>query len=297
MKKAKERTKTIRTKQEIIVSCIVFPLLFLWSLSLLYPFIWAFINSLKTPGEFLINSFSFPEKWLFSNWGTAIKTLRVSKSRPGETIGIIGMTLNSIWWMFGSVLINTIVTTMMAYGLAKYNFKIGKFLHAFSLVVMTISVVGAFPSQYSLYNKLGITNSPLMLVVNAGCIGTSSLLIYYSFFKNISWSYAEAVFIDGGGHWTVFLRIMIPQAMPIISAMAVIGCIGMWNDYFTAYIYLRDFPTLATGLFVLQTSSLTANNKPLYFAVVLLSALPIFAIFIFFQDKIMSSVSMGGLKG
>lgn len=46
----KERRKTIRSKQEIIVSCIVFPILFLWSLTLLYPFLWAFLNSLKEPG-------------------------------------------------------------------------------------------------------------------------------------------------------------------------------------------------------------------------------------------------------
>ena len=293
----KERRKTIRSKQEIIVSCIVFPILFLWSLTLLYPFLWAFLNSLKEPGEFLLDSFSLSDKWLFSNWATAVKTLNVPKSNPLETVGILGMIVNSIWWMFGSVLVNTVVTAMMAYALAKYHYRIGKFLHAFSLVVMTISVVGAFPSQYALYNKLHITNSPAMLLTSAGCIGTSSLLIYYSFFKNISWSYAEAVFIDGGGHWTVFLKVMIPQAIPIISAMAVIGCIGLWNDYFTPYIYLRDFPTLATGLYLLQTSSLTVNNKPLYFAVVLLSALPIFIIFMCFQEKIMTSVSMGGLKG
>ena len=293
----KVKEKNIKSTQEIIVSCIVFPILFLWSITLLYPYLWAFLNSLKEPGEFLLESFSLPEKWLFSNWNTAISTLRVQKSNPLESVGIIGMIINSIWWMFGSVLVNTIVTLMMAYGLSKYHFRVGKFLHAFSLVVMTISVVGAFPSQYSLYNKIGITNSPAMLLTAAGCIGSSALLIYYSFFKNISWSYAEAVFIDGGGHWTVFLRVMIPQAVPIISAMAVIGCIGMWNDYFTPYIYLRDYPTLATGLYLLQTSSLTMNNKPLYFAVVLLSALPIFVIFMIFQDKIMTSVSMGGLKG
>lgn len=293
----KVRKLKIKTKQEIIISAIVFPILMIWSLTLIYPFFWSFINSLKDPGEFLLDSFSFPENWLFSNWSTAIETLRVPKSNPLESVGVVGMIFNSIWWMFGSVAINTIVTTMMAYALAKYHFRFGRFLHAFSLAVMTITVVGAFPSQYALYTNLGLRNSPAMLLTSAGCIGTSALLIYYSFFKNISWSYAEAVFIDGGGHWTVFLRIMIPQALPIISAMAVIGCIGMWNDYFTPYIYLRDYPTLATGLYLLQTSSLTVNNKPIYFAVVLISAIPIFVIFMCFQEKIMTSVSMGGLKG
>lgn len=295
--KEKEKKLKIVSKQEIIVTAIVFPILLLWSITLLYPYLWAFLNSLKDPGEFLLDTFALPKKWLFSNWAEAIETLRVQKSNPLETVGIVGMIINSIWWMFGSVAINTIVTSMMGYALAKYDFKVGKFLHAFSLAIMTITVVGAFPSQYAMYTSLGIRNTPAMLFTSAGCIGTSGLLIYYSFFKNISWSYAEAVFIDGGGHWTVFLRIMIPQALPIISALAVIGCIGMWNDYFTPYVFLRDYPTLATGLYLLQTSSLTVNNKPLYFAVVLLSAIPIFVIFMCFQDKIMTSVSMGGLKG
>lgn len=292
-----EKTKFKKSLQERLVHYIVFPILLLWAVTLLYPFFWAFINSFKSAGEFFENSFSFPDKWLFSNWAEALRTLEVPKTNPLKTASMYEMILNSVWWMFGSVLISTAVTVMMAYALAKYNFKLGKILHAFSLVVMTISVVGAFPAQYALFNKLQLINSPVMLVTAAGCIGGSSLLIYYSFFKNISWSYAEAVFIDGGGHWTVFLKIMIPQAMPIIAAMSVIGCIGIWNDYFTALIYLRDFPTLATGLYLMSVTSTTVNNKPLYFAAVLISAIPIFIIFMIFQDKIMTSVSMGGLKG
>ena len=97
------------------------------------------------------------------------------KSNPLETVGILGMIVNSIWWMFGSVLVNTVVTAMMAYALAKYHYRIGKFLHAFSLVVMTISVVGAFPSQYA---PLPINcTSPILprcFWLPAGCIGTSS---------------------------------------------------------------------------------------------------------------------------
>jgi ABC-type glycerol-3-phosphate transport system permease component len=122
-------------------------------------------------------------------------------------------------------------------------------------------------------------------------------MIYYSYFQNISWSYAEAVFIDGGGHWTVFLKIMLPQAMPITSAMVIIACIGAWNDYMTPLLYLPDYPTLATGLYKMSTESLTANNKPMYFAAILVSAMPMFAIFMIFQEKIMTSVSIGGLKG
>ena len=83
---------------------------------------------------------------------------------------------------------------------------------------MMLPVIGSMAAEYKYFHLWGITNSPLYLVTALGSIGTSTFLILYSAFKAIPWTYAEAVFIDGGGNWTVFLRIMIPQAMPLLSA-------------------------------------------------------------------------------
>lgn len=286
-----------KSKAEIIASCIAVPILFLWALTLLIPFFWAFMNTFKTPIEYLTDSFALPTHFDFSNWINAFTKMEVTKSNPIYRANMAEMILHSLWWTFGSVFINQSVTALCAYALAKYRYKFGKALYLFSIIVMAIPIVGSLPAQYSLYHALGIVNSPAMLIVSAGCIGGSNLLIYYSFFANISWSYAEAVFIDGGGHWRAFLYVMLPQAMPIISALSVIGCMAYWNDYFTPLMYLPDFPTLATGLHIMSTSTLTANNKPLYFAAVLWSALPVFVLFLVFQEKIMTSVSIGGLKG
>lgn len=162
---------------------------------------------------------------------------------------------------------------------------------------MMLPVIGSMAAEYKYFHLWGITNSPLYLVTALGSIGTSTFLILYSAFKAIPWTYAEAVFIDGGGNWTVFLRVMIPQAMPLLSAMFIMVCIGRWNDYMAPYLYLTDYPTLATGLFRLEHASLTVNNKPVYFAAVLISVIPIFVLFILCSKKIMSNVSIGGLKG
>lgn len=297
MKTQKKGFFARKSLTEIIVTIVVTPILFLWAITLLYPFLWAFLNTFKTPSEFLLDSFSLPKSFDFHNWTDAFRVLEVTSSNGLSTIGMWEMILNSLWWMFGSVFISTFVTMLASYALAKYDYKFGKFLYLFNLVIMAIPIVGSLPAQYSLYYDLGIINSPLLLVTSAGCIGGSAVLIYYSYFKNISWSYAEAVFIDGGGHWTVFFQVMVPQAMPIVSAMSIIACIGCWNDYFTALMYLPDYPTLATGLYNMTGTTTTANNKPLYFAAVLLSAIPMFILFIAFQEKIMTSVSFGGLKG
>ena len=119
----------------------------------------------------------------------------------------------------------------------------------------------------------------------------------YAFFINLSCSYAEAALIDGAGHFKIFKTIMMPLAAPPILSLAVISSISIWNDYMTPLVYMRDYPTLATGLYVYETSMTRATNYPVYFAGVLLSLIPILTVFIFFQNTIMENVTAGGLKG
>ncbi len=294
----KKKSKIIREKSEKIVLGIAFPILILWSLTFIYCFIWILMNSFKTNIDFTNDPNALPTIFHFNNWVKAFKATEVPLlSNPYLKANMEIMILNSLWWMFGTVLISNCVVIMAAYTIAKYNkYLICRFLFTLNLIIMAIPIVGALPSQMKLYDALGIRNNPLMLLTAAGAIGGSSLMIYYSFFKNISWSYAEAVFIDGGGHLTVFLRIMVPQALPIISAMVVIGCIGSWADYMTPYLFLQNNPTLATGLHLFYARS-GNEPTPIYFAAVLWSALPMFILFAIFSDKIMTSVNLGGLKG
>lgn len=275
---------------------IVFPILLIWSFTLIYPFMWAFLNSLKTIPEYFQDTFALPQKWLFSNWGEAFNVLRIQKSN-GEFAYLWDMILNSIWYTLGGALLNTVSATMLAYAVSKYRFRFCKFLYNLTVVVMMLPVVSAMAAEFKYFNLWGITNSPLYLVTALGSIGSSTFLILYSAFKSIPWTYAESVFVDGGGNWTVFLRIMIPQAMPMLSAMFILACIGRWNDYMSPYLYLSDFPTLATALFRLENTASTANNKPVFFATVLISVIPIFVLFVLCSKKIMSNVSVGGLKG
>ncbi len=285
-----------KTKQERIIMWIVFPILLIWSFTLIYPFMWAFLNSLKTIPEYFQDTFALPQKWLFSNWGEAFNVLRIQKSN-GEFAYLWDMILNSIWYTLGGALLNTVSATMLAYAVSKYRFRFCKFLYNLTVVVMMLPVVSAMAAEFKYFNLWGITNSPLYLVTALGSIGSSTFLILYSAFKSIPWTYAESVFVDGGGNWTVFLRIMIPQAMPMLSAMFILACIGRWNDYMSPYLYLSDFPTLATALFRLENTASTANNKPVFFATVLISVIPIFVLFVLCSKKIMSNVSVGGLKG
>ena len=142
-----------------------------------------------------------------------------------------------------------------------------------------------------------MVDSPLILLAYCSGFGMNFLVIY-SFFKGISWSYAEAAFIDGAGNSKVFFSIMLPMALPAVSAMGIMGFVGMWNDYLTPILYMsRTFPTLASGIYLYEKKIAYTANQPVYFAGVILSLVPVMAIFLAFQNKIMSNIYAGGLKG
>lgn len=270
----------------------VFEIFFLlYSISMIFPLLWAFIVSLKSQQEYMLNSvFALPEDWLFSNYLDAFKSLNIKGTN------MFGLILNSLWYSVGACVISIFVCAMTAYIFARYPFKGSGIAYNMILVIMLLPIVGTGAARYKLFSSLGLTNSPLYLLSCTGGIGFN-FIVLHSFFKGISWHYAEAAFIDGASHSTVFFKIMLPQTSGIIIALMVISFIGLWNDYSTPMIYFPNMPTLATGLYEYEQAMIRGVNMPVYFAGLLISTLPVIIIFIFFQNTIMQSVSVGGLKG
>ena len=162
---------------------------------------------------------------------------------------------------------------------------------------MTIPIIGSTGSMFKLCIDMGIYNTPLYIPLTSfGGFGFN-FLILYGFFCNLSWTYAEAVFIDGGGHSTAFFKIMLPQAWPPILTLAIMSFIGAWNDYMTTLLYMPDFPTLASGIYRIQKSMTRSGNYPQYFAGLMVSVVPVIVLYASFSDMIMENFTVGGLKG
>ena len=164
------------------------------------------------------------------------------------------------------------------------------------IFTMMLPIVGAMPATYRFYKTINIINSPLILVTALGGFG-GNFLILYSFYKGISWEYAEAAFIDGANHAKVYFSIMLPMALPAISVLFVTGFISHWNEYMAISIYMPLMPTLAYGLYVYESNMKYLGNQPVYFAGVLLAVVPCLVLFCIFQNTIMQTVHLGGIKG
>lgn len=285
------RKKAYKSKNRTLVFTVTFILFLFYAITLIYPFVWMFISSLKTGDEFMNNSpFSLPAALKFSNYLEAMKSLQIND------VSFFTMVFNSLWQTIISTAINIVVTCMTAYTISKYRFFGRGFVYGIAIVVMILPVVGSLPASYKLRIDLGIYDTPWQLITATGGFGFN-FLILYGFFNNVSWSYAEAAFVDGASDDLIFWRIMLPQAAPAILTLSILSFIGGWNDYMGPILYYPSYPTLASGLYLYELITKRTGNYPIYFAGALISIIPILIIFIAFQDTIVTSVSAGGLKG
>ncbi len=279
-----------RSRSEYVVYSIVFLILSLFALSYVLAYLWGFMAGCKTHTELIMEPFKFPAKWNFRNYLDAFTLLKVND------VNMLGMIGNSIWLVLGGGILNVMGGCLMAYATTKYRFRGRQVLITINIVTMIIPILGALPSQYRIYHKLGMIDSPLILIGYFGGFGSLNLFMT-AFFKNLSWEYAEAAFLDGASHYTVLFRIMIPLAAGPILALFVMQAVGIWNDYMTALLFLRSMPTLATGIYLFNVQMVYRARMDILLAATILSSIPVLVLYICFNKTILTNVSFGGLKG
>lgn len=273
-----------------VFQIVLFVFLTLWSISMLYCLFWLVNNSLKDSLEYELDQVSFAKEPL-----KHLKTyLDVFSDFNVKNTNMVGMLWNTIWVTTGNIVLQVFSSVLFAYIVARYKFPGRDIIYWVIIVKMMLPIVGALPAQYKMYDALGMTNSPLFLILNLQ--GTANFLIYYAACKGLSSGYPEAAYLDGANHFTVFFKIMLPQLSGIITATVITSFIANWNEYMTFILFLDEFPSLATALYYYDLSK-SDENYPLLLAAVTLSIIPVVVIFACFQKYFINIDISGGLKG
>ncbi len=279
-----------KSAAEITILWIFFVLFVIYAITLLFPVAWCLNNSFKYQKEFMLNTWSFPKEFTIANWISSFE-------REIEGTNLAGMFVNSIILIVGCSFCSIGSSAVTAYCLAKYNFRGKGAFYSLAVVLMMIPSTGSTAAIYKMFFQIGLYDTFFgIFIMNLGGFGSGFLLLY-GFFKNLPWSYAEAGFIDGASHFRVFFTVMLPMAVPGIAAVAILTCIGIWNDYYTVYMYAPSIITVAYGMQRLVAQTSYNANYPELFALMLLSMIPVIVVFCVFQKTIMNNTAVGGLKG
>ena len=276
----------------VIIAFIVF---LLYALSLLFPFVWLAINSLRSVSEWgNLVTFEDHAKPLGSLEFSNYLTILTYDFNGDNILSMVGWSV--VLTVLGTV-INVFFSACAAYVMAKYEFKGKKIIYALAIFAMVVPIVGTLPAQVKFMEFLHLDDSFLgVLFLYSGAFGFNFILLNASF-ESVSWSYAEAAQMDGAGHFGIFFKVMIPMCRGPIISCCILQAITLWNDYSTPYLFMNSHKTLAVGLQDIQFAYSESPEKPLVFAAMIISILPVVILFACFQKKIIENTVAGGLKG
>ena len=286
--KIKDKVNRSKTERVFVIFTVI--ILALYAITLIYPFVWIFINSFKKANDFVKDIWGFPTSFFMKNWIDAFNLVV-----PNVNVDFKGMYLNTIFFVIVNVSVSLFFNAISAYVVAKYPFKIMKIIYSVALIFFVVPMFGSVATIYKFVNDVNLYDTYLGVIILSMQYFGVTFLFLYSFFRSLSWTYAEAAFIDGAGHFRVFISIMMPMSIPALGALGIMGVIGTWNDFFTVYMYAPSKATIGVGLHVLSLN--IRGEYPKLFAAMFISMVPIVVLFSVFQKTIMENVSFGGIKG
>ena len=145
-----------------------------------------------------------------------------------------------------------------------------------------------------------------------GAISSYNLILTINYFRGMPRELEEAAKIDGASEWKILFKVLIPLAKPIIAVITLYYCVGKWNTYMDALIYLRDQDLQPLQMVLRQilvqndtaaatggsaSSDTAAFSEGVKYATVVVSTLPIMCVYPFIQKYFVKGVMIGAVKG
>ena len=208
-------TKHVKSPLSWKITCIVVSIIFLtFSAIYIYLIFWLASSSLKSHVEIAVHPFALPKKLRWHNFIEMFKLFNYSDT------SFLGMLWNSIWHSVGCTIVHVWSSASIAYITQKYKNKFLKWISPFVMFTIIFPLYGTGGAGYRLVYKLGFANS-YSIIITAAQFCTWNFFYFQAFFSNLSWSYAEAAFIDGANDWQVYYKVMLPQSIGILGAIAI----------------------------------------------------------------------------
>ncbi|HLH72558.1 MAG TPA: carbohydrate ABC transporter permease [Chloroflexota bacterium] len=260
--------------------------LFITAVLTLAPIAYALTTSLRTPAE----SFTLPPQWIpvspdWSNYQAVFTTVPFGAYLLNS--GIVTV----------SIVIGQLITSSLAgYAFARFDFPGKDALFWLILATMMIPLQATIIPVFVEISRAGLADTRASLVITA--VGTAfGTFLLRQYFKTIPNEYEEAALVDGAGHLTIFWSVYLPLVQPGLAVLAVLTFNSHWNEFLRPLVFLKsvDKFTLPLGLVSLQ-GYLGTGSISVVLAGVILSLIPVLAVYLLGQRYLIEGIMLGGLK-
>lgn len=272
----------------------------------LLPIVLIVVASFTSETSLLQNGYSFFPK----EWSTAAYYYMV---KQGITI-VRSYGISFLVTIVGTV-VSVLLTTMLAYPMARGSFK-GKNILAF-FVFFTMLFNGGIVPSYIMWTKIfHIQNTIWALIIPNYLVSAFNVILVKNYYQNsIPDSLIEAAQIDGATEFTIFRKVMLPLAVPTVATISLFTGLCYWNDWTNGLYYVNDEKYFSIQLLLMKimnnVQALKANSNAsllgtgvvdlpgtsIRMAMAVVGILPILLIYPFIQKYLVRGVVVGAVKG
>ena len=253
------------------------------------PFVIMLVNSTRSTTEIQQHAVSLiPSNYLFKNLSILLgKTFR-------PTVGFMNSMIISVC----STALATYFSTLTAYGLVVYDWKLKNAYFSFIMAIMMIPAQITMIGFYQMVYKIHMTNHLSMLILPA--IASPSMVFFMRQYMKpaLSMEIVQSARIDGAGEFFIFNRIALPIMKPAIATQAIFSFVSSWNRLFEPLILLTDQKkyTLPIMISLLRGDIYKTEYGAVYLGLAM-TALPLIIVYLALSKYIIAGVALGSVKG
>jgi len=258
---------------------------FLASLIMIIPVYLITVNALKSTPEASSMSIALPSELHFDNFLIVI-----------EKGKLVTSFLNSVLYASTATLIATLFSAMAAFAMSRRRTRLNRFLYFF--LIMGIALPINFFTLTTMMQVTHLINTKLGIILLYAALQVPfSIFIMYGFMESIPRELDEAAIIDGCGPLQLFFRVILPLLKPVLVTAGILNFLNIWNDFMMPLYYLNSSSNWPMTLAVYNFFGQYQSSWNLVSADILLTIIPVIAIYLLGQRFILAGLTSGSVKG
>ena len=268
---------------------IAYIVLIIVSILCLFWFYVLFINATRSNGELQSGFTLVPSSHLWENW----------KNLVHGTLPIWYGMFNSLIIAACSAVLCTYFSTMTAYAIHAYDFKMKRFIYPFILMIMMIPTQVTALGFIKLVSNMKLEDSFIPLIVPTIAAPVTFFYMKQYMESTLPLSLIEAARIDGSGEFRTFNSIVMPLMKPAIAVQMIFTFVSSWNNYFTPALILHDDKkkTLPILIAQLRAADWLKFDMGQVYVMIAFSIFPVIIVYLILSKHIVQGVALGSVKG
>lgn len=279
----------LKNKGNMALKVVIYIVCIFLAILSIMPFWIMIMNATRSTTEIQQHAISLlPSGYTMNN----LKILLGKSFNPAVGFG------NSLIISLGATGLAVYFSSLTAYALVAYDWKLRQPFFSFIMAIMMIPAQVTMIGFYQMVYKIHMTNNLWMLILPA--VASPSMVFFMRQYLQpaLSMEIVQSARIDGAGEFLIFNRIVLPIMKPAIATQAIFSFVSSWNNLFTPLVLLTDQKkyTMPIMVSLLRGDIYKTEYGSVYLGLTL-TVLPLIVVYLVLSKYIIAGVALGSVKG